>query len=124
MMFSKVSVFYLDDFGFEDRLWVFSGRRGLHCWIYDDNVCTLDSLNRKALVKYLSSKIEMQFKYFRESSLLKYSPLLCKIIKSQRSLGSTNWYRILDDRLSNHSNILVFRKLGNSFKAIKIWRRC
>lgn len=42
-----------DDFGFKHLLWVYSGRRGIHCWISDKAALRLTDDERKAMVNYL-----------------------------------------------------------------------
>ncbi|KAI5937792.1 DNA primase small subunit [Manis javanica] len=43
-----------EDFGFKHCLWVYSGRRGVHCWVCDDSVRRLSSAVRCGIVEYLS----------------------------------------------------------------------
>lgn len=44
----------IEDFGFEHRLWIYSGRRGVHCWVCDQTARELQSSIRQAIVEHIS----------------------------------------------------------------------
>jgi DNA primase small subunit len=56
--FIAVAVKVLDetirtDFGYKHLLWVYSGRRGIHCWISDQEACDLSDDSRRAIVGWI-----------------------------------------------------------------------
>lgn len=44
----------VDDFGYEVFFWVFSGRRGAHCWVSDRRARTLNDLQRRNVLDYVN----------------------------------------------------------------------
>jgi len=46
-----------EDFDFNHILWVYSGRRGVHCWVSDDIARKLSNDARTAIVEYMSLEV-------------------------------------------------------------------
>lgn len=44
----------VNDFGFENFIWIFSGRRGAHCWISDKRARIMNDTQRKNVLDYMN----------------------------------------------------------------------
>ncbi|CCF60458.1 hypothetical protein KAFR_0K01020 [Kazachstania africana CBS 2517] len=73
-----------EDFGFKDYIWVFSGRRGAHCWISDKRARILNDLQRRNILDYVN--VVRDRKYDKRLALRRpYHPHLVRSVELLKS---------------------------------------
>ena len=77
-----------EDFGFSKLMWVYSGRRGIHCWVNDLKAKKLPNEFRSSIIEYLSVKrsnemtsARLFFKYPLHPSILRAYNILEPVFK-------------------------------------------
>ncbi|RIB13368.1 hypothetical protein C2G38_2198066 [Gigaspora rosea] len=104
-----IDVALREDFGFKHLLWVYSGRRGVHCWVCDENARKLSNESRAAIVSYLavikggtqvSKKVQLNrtlHPFLRRSLGIIENYFEDIVLKDQDVLGSEeNWSKVLN----------------------------
>jgi DNA primase catalytic subunit len=81
------SSFFAAEFGFEQIAWIFSGRRGIHCWVCDPRARKLSQDARAAVATFLAvitsetkpfkKELHPSFKRAYEKSLMPYFEKMC-----------------------------------------------
>jgi len=99
-----------DDFGFQNILWVYSGRRGIHCWVCDPQARKLSGQARSAIAEYmqlvsggdsitkkvnLKGEMGLHPSVDRAVNIIKKSfQKLC--LEDQDILGNGRWEKVLE----------------------------
>ncbi|CAI9289002.1 unnamed protein product [Lactuca saligna] len=99
-----------DDFGFNHILWVYSGRRGVHCWVCDGKARRLNNEQRGAIADYFrvykgntnsKSKVSLVGSALHPFLVRSYSDVLRdffekKLLCSQQLLSDERYEKILE----------------------------
>lgn len=105
-----------DNFGFEHILWVFSGRRGLHCWVLDDAAFALTDSVRAYIVDFIqNAPTRLESSATPEAALQRLAPKI-----SAHFENYVRWYAICNDK---QRFVVLFGGLCNADQLFDVWKK-
>eukprot|EP00178_Gracilaria_changii_P013564 TRINITY_DN3829_c0_g2_i2.p1 TRINITY_DN3829_c0_g2~~TRINITY_DN3829_c0_g2_i2.p1 ORF type:complete len:461 (+),score=143.77 TRINITY_DN3829_c0_g2_i2:458-1840(+) len=93
------------DFGFRNILWVYSGRRGIHCWVGDQRARQLSNEQRAALVEYV------QLRFDGRHAHASFTPPLHPMLRRAKRLCEPLFKRLLQQQQLLHNAAAVTHML-------------
>ncbi|GJZ52865.1 DNA primase small subunit [Tanacetum coccineum] len=120
-----------DDFGFNHILWVYSGRRGVHCWVCDGKARRLNNEQRSAIADYFRvykgnsnsrSKVSLIGSALHPFLARAYEDVLKgffveKLLGSQELLSDERYEKILDmipdECMRNYFALVLLKCMSN-----------
>lgn len=103
-----------EDFGFEHILWIYSGRRGIHLWICDKQVRSLNNYERKGIINYLTVNVsnESSGQLVKHMDKRPYHPR----IKRSKDIVAKYFKDIIINEQNSLINEAVLKKIENLFR--------
>uniref|UniRef100_A0A1D1Z8K7 DNA primase n=1 Tax=Anthurium amnicola TaxID=1678845 RepID=A0A1D1Z8K7_9ARAE len=117
-----------DDFGFSHILWVYSGRRGVHCWVCDGRARRLSNEQRAAVADYFHvykgnensvKKVSLMGQALHPFLVRSYTDVLKKffeekLLTSQELFATEERYQKILDLIPDESIVSELREKWNS----------
>ncbi|WEL39215.1 DNA primase small subunit [Encephalitozoon hellem] len=108
----KIAVRILDyslreEFGFENVGFVFSGRRGVHCWVFDGTALELSDIERGEIVKYYDSVVKKKMYSEEYSEILREYSSFFECEASEESTLFERMYIRVDKEVTQKSKHLI-----------------
>lgn len=94
-----------EDFGYKQLLWVFSGRRGVHCWVCDETTRKLTNEARTAIANYLTVHVGNEM---TSATALVEVPTHPALVRAKEIIGAE-----FSDIMMNEQNVLCDEKQRN-----------
>ena len=107
----------VEDFGFTKIFYVFSGRRGIHCWVSDKRACILKKEGRTAIERYIYYEKVNQNISDNNRTKRNFLPPIHPSYLRAVSIIKNDFYEILNeqDLLSDDNLKKIFRNIIYSY---------
>lgn len=103
-----------EDFGFKQIFFVFSGRRGIHCWVCDKRACLLNKNARTAIEKYIYyERLNFNISDINKAIKRNFSSPIYPAYLSAVSLVKNDFYEIIKEQ-----DLLIDEKFKKVYKNI------
>ncbi|XP_023341373.1 DNA primase small subunit [Eurytemora carolleeae] len=124
-----------EDFGFNNILWVYSGRRGIHCWVCDPQARQLSGKARSAVAEYLqlvsggdqtTRKVNLKGEMGVHPSVERAVNIIKKnfqklCLEDQDILGNGRWNKVVDIISDNDLKDDILSSMESCSTSIQRW---
>lgn len=120
-----------EHFGFKNLLWVFSGRRGIHCWVSDERARKINNFGREAISKYIKfdkngpaitkQRVHPMIEHSYQT-IMNSGELDAMIIEQGWLENEQNWSKVLSFCEDHHVRDILHNELSDLESAELRWK--